>query len=57
MPPPFVFNDEEPPAAESMALGSEDNVQRARRAPPRVMLVMLPTKVELEEGYVYRRDF
>ena len=49
MPPPFVFDDEEPHAAESVAPGSEDNVQRARRAPPRVTLVTLPTEVELEE--------
>ena len=29
-----IFNDEEPPIAESMALGSKDDAPRARRAPP-----------------------
>ena len=55
MPPTPIFDDEEPPIAESMAPGSED-AERARRAPPRVTLVTLPTEAELEEGYVYGRD-
>ena len=33
MPPPPVFDDEEPHVAESMALGSKD-AERAWRAPP-----------------------
>ena len=58
MPPPHVFDDEEPPATESMALGShEDAAQRTRHAPPQVTLVTLPTKAELEEGYIYGRTF
>ena len=61
MPPqdmPDVFDDEEPPhAAESTASGSNDKGQCARRAPPRVTEETLPTEAELEEGYVYGRDF
>ena len=56
IPPPPVFDDEEPLIAESMAPGSED-AEHARRAPLRVTSVTLPTEAELEEGYVYRRDF
>ena len=61
MPPqdmPDVFDDEEPPhATESMAPNSNDEGQRTRRAPLRVTEVTLPTEAELEEGYVYGRDF
>ena len=54
-----VFDDEEtsPPAAESTALDSDDNGQHARRAISRVIEVTLPTEAELEEGYIYGRDF
>ena len=60
MPPPNmsdVFNDEDPPVAESVAPSSKDDAPRARQAPPQVTEVMLPTEAELEEGYVYGRDF
>ena len=57
MPPPPIFDDEDPPATGSVAPGSEDDAPRARRAPPRVTEVTLPTEAELEEGYVYGRDF
>ena len=57
-PPADVFDDEEPPfVAESTISCSNDDTQRARRAPPRVTEVTLPTEVDLEEGYVYGRNF
>ena len=52
---PSVFDDEEPSIAESMAPGSEDDAPHARQAPPRVTEVTLPTKVDLEDGYIYER--
>ena len=59
MPPydmPNVFDDEEPPyRAKSTAPTSDDDVPRARRAPPQVTEVTLPTEAALEEGYVYGR--
>ena len=61
MPPPDmpdVFDDEEPPhAAKSTAPASDDDTPHARRASSRVTEVTLPTEAELEEGYVYGRDF
>ena len=61
MPPqdmPNVFDDEEPPpTSESTASGSNDDVRRGRRAQTRVTEVTLPTEAELEDGYIYGRDF
>ena len=61
MPPhdmPYVFDDEEPPhGAELANPASDDDAPRAQRALPRVTEVTLPTEAELEEGYVYERDF
>ena len=59
MPPqdmPDVFGDEEPPPVAKPPY-SDDDGQRTQRAPPRVIEVTLPTEVELEEGYIYGRDF
>ena len=54
MPPPPVFDDEEPLAVESMPHCDAPHV---RHAPPPVIEVTLPTEDELEEGYIYGRDF
>ena len=53
----YLMTRKPPPTSESAAPGSNDDVRRARRVQARVTEVTLPTEAELEDGYVYGRDF